>query len=366
MAARAPAIPVARHSEWKLAHVATFPQMRALAWQGSVLYASRGYQLLRAKFENNEFRNWELVASSQPPWWRQVSSSIKLGTRFFRDGYHALAVLSSGHVVAAVPGAMVTLKPGEREFRTSHKILRGTRPLHIVATPDDRIFWGEYFDNPHRDEVHIYASTDRGEHWDVAYTFPPHSIRHVHNIVYDKWANCLWILTGDSGTECQILRASVDFRRVETALSGNQQTRSAALIPARDGVYFSSDTPFEPNHVYHFDSRGTVTPVASLGSSSIYGCRVGESIFFSTMAEPSAVNDQRNVCIHGSPDGLSNWQSLLHWQKDRWPMSLFQYGNAFLPDGENATNLLALSTIAVQHADCATSLWRVPALPWGT
>jgi hypothetical protein len=218
--------------------------------------------------------------------------------------------------------------------------------------------WGEYIDNAERGEVHIYRSTDLGEHWDVAYTFPKGAIRHVHNMVYDSWDNCYWVLTGDYESECRILRASLDFRNVDTILSGSQQTRSAALIPTRDAIYFSTDTPLETNHVYRLARTGSLTKVATLSSSSIYGCRVGNSVLFSTMVEPSHANPARNVCLFGSSDGL-NWQRLLQWPKDLWPLKFFQYGNAFLPDGDNDTGLLALTTIAVKDRDCETTIWRL-------
>jgi len=40
-------------------------------------------------------------------------------------------------------------------------------------------------------------------------------------------------------------------------------------------------------------------------------------------------------------------------------MRFFQYGNAFLPDGENTSGFLAVTTAAVQDADQALSLFRV-------
>ena len=40
-------------------------------------------------------------------------------------------------------------------------------------------------------------------------------------------------------------------------------------------------------------------------------------------------------------------------------MGLFQYGNAILPNGKNTTNLLAVTTIAVERADLETSIWRI-------
>lgn len=345
-----------------LVPVAAFPRLRALAWDGDLLYASRGYSLLRARISltaNSEAIEWQHIAHYSPAWWRNLSASSRLGFRLFRDGFHALATLGSGHIVAAVPGAILTLAPGEGEFRVSHLVLRGTRPLHIAVTPDNHIFWGEYFDNPARDEVHIYASTDRGASWDVAYTFARGAVRHVHNIVYDEWAHCLWVLTGDNGSECRILRASCDFRKVDVVLSGNQQARSVALVPTSEGLYFSSDTPLESNHVYRLERGGALKELAGLSSSSLYGCRAGGGIFFSTMVEPSQSNLDSQVRLYGSGDGLQ-WRSLLQWRKDFWPMSLFQYGNALLPDGRNGTDFLALTTVAVERDDLRTSIWRVP------
>jgi hypothetical protein len=347
---------------WNLVRAARFPRLRALAWSGAHLYASRGYHLLRARIPQGQISStdlfWESVASYNPAWWRNFSSATRLSSRLVRDGFHALAVLATGGLVAAVPGAIVTLRAGENQFRSTHRITRGTRPLHITAVPGGAVFWGEYFDNPSRDEVHIYVSTDSGATWHVAYTFPKRAIRHVHNVVHDPWGDCLWVLTGDYGDECRILRASCDFSQVETVLKGNQQARAVALVPAEEGLYFSSDTPLETNYIYLLGRQGKLSRVAPISSSSIYGCRVGRYIFFSTMVEPSAMNADRHVRIYGSRDARE-WQPFLAWSKDRWPMGLFQYGNASLPDGNNSTEYLAVSTVAVDTDDMTTSLYSV-------
>jgi hypothetical protein len=225
------------------------------------------------------------------------------------------------------------------------------------------VFWGEYFDNAQRDEVHIYGSPDAGATWSIAYTFPRGTIRHVHNIVHDPWGNCLWILTGDYGDECRILRASCDLSCVEIVMQGNQQARAVAAVPTEDALYFSSDTPLESNYIYRLDRQGKLSQMAQISSSSIYGCRVAGRVFFSTMVEPSEVNRDRIVRVYSaevkSPD---SWQPLLEWKKDPLPMRFFQYGNAFLPDGENSTPFLVVSTIAVQSNDMTTSLYNLNAL----
>lgn len=342
----------------RLVLTATFSGMRALAWRGDVLYASRGYDLLKAQVGAARVE-WEFVGRWRPEWFRNLTRRTRLSFRFVRDGFHALAVLSSGTIVAAVPGAIVTLRNGDREFQLTHRITRGTRPLHIIATPDGQTYWGEYFDNAERSEVHVYGSSDDGATWKAVHTFPPGAIRHVHNVLYDRWGDCLWVLTGDYGDECRMMRASSDFSRVESVLSGNQQARAVAAVPSKDGLYFATDTPLEPNFVYRMDRRGGLAKLASLSSSSIYGCAVGDdAVFFSTMVEPSAVNSDENVRVFGARlEG--EWRGFVSWKKDKWPMRFFQYGNAFLPDGDNSSGYLAVSTAAVERADQSLSLFKV-------
>lgn len=345
----------------KLVRCARMPRLRALAWEGDILYASRGYELLRASVVDlPRDLNWQVVGNFTPSWNRKLSVLNRVSARLFRDGFHALALLPSGTIVAAVPGAIATLRANETEFRRTFSITRGSRPLHITAVPGGRVFWGEYFDNATRDEVHIYGSSDGGMSWDVAYTFPKRAIRHVHNIVHDVWQDCLWVLTGDYGDECRILRASCDFSSVDFVLQGKQQARAVAAVPTEDGLYFASDTPLEQNFIYLLDRGGTLSRLAPVSSSSIYGCRVGSHIFFSTMVEPSAINRDPMVRIYGAQaNDPQRWDMLLSWRKDRWPMKFFQYGNAFLPDGVNRTQYLAVTTVAVESDDMVTSIYSV-------
>jgi hypothetical protein len=374
------ALATATASHIKLRKILALRGVRVLAWDSDVLYASRSYELICWKAPVQQARRasdlqWKSAAKFRPAWWRNFSSRTRLSSRLVRDGFHALAVLPDANVarsesrntdnlslIAAVPGAIVTRTPGGDDFRVTHKIRRGMRPLHITIVPNGTVYWGEYFDNRERAEVHIYSSADRGETWQVAYTFAAGAIRHVHNIVYDRWENCLWILTGDDGAECKVLRASCDFRAVEVVLAGNQQARAVAAIPMPHALYLATDTPFEANHVLRLSRDGSVQPIASLSSSSISGCRVGDAAFFSTMVEPSAVNRTGEVNIVGSADN-HNWQVLARWQKDNWPMRYFQYGNAILPDGDNRTNFLATTTIAVEQDDLVTTVWEVECSP---
>src|SRR5882757_2392667 len=346
---------VASASGVKLRRVAAYPKIRVLAWDGDILYACRGYEVVCLRAGASE---WDTVAHFHPAWWRSITSRSSIAFRLVRDGFHALAVLADGTMIGAVPGGIVTRLSGNAEFKVTHRILRGTRPLHLTSAPAGRVYWGEYFDNRERAEVHTYVSDDRGLSWQVGHTFSAGSIRHVHNIVYDRWAECLWILTGDEGEECKVLRASLDLRTIDLVISGDQQARAVAAIATSDALYLSTDTPYEQNHICRLDRRGNLECVGDLNHSSIYGCQVGDALFFSTMVEPSQVNQSREVEIAGSKRG-SEWCTLLHWKKDRLPMRYFQYGNAILLDGENSSKLLAVTTVAVERDDLTTTLWEV-------
>ena len=59
-----------------------------------------------------------------------------------------------------------------------------------------------------------------------------------------------------------MLRASLDWKRVEVVLSGSQQARAVGAVATADGLYFASDTPLEQNYVYKLDREGRVTAAA--------------------------------------------------------------------------------------------------------
>src|SRR3954471_25066445 len=120
-------LPAMRPDSLKVAPVAAFPNLRVLEWRDDWLYASHGYSLLRARITmNTDAIDWQPVASYAPEWWRTISVKSGLTYRLVRDGFHALTTLSSGHIVAAVSGAIVTLAQGKNQFQLSHRVLRGT------------------------------------------------------------------------------------------------------------------------------------------------------------------------------------------------------------------------------------------------
>src|SRR5689334_17593403 len=83
-------------------------RMRALAWDGNRLFASRGYTLF-AMEPGESSAAWQEVATYQPAAWRSLTSRMRLTYRLCRDGFHGLAPLPDGGMVGVVPGAILAL-----------------------------------------------------------------------------------------------------------------------------------------------------------------------------------------------------------------------------------------------------------------
>jgi len=341
--------------ELSLRPLGRFPGRRALMWHGKTLYASRDYALWR--WISAEDR-WERVARYQPDWTRSISSTTRLGSRLRRDGFHTVAVLPDGGLIAILPKAIAICPRDQEEFQVVWRIARGTRPLGLTILPGGAIYWGEYFDNPNRDEVHVYGSLDLGRSWDVVYSFPRGSIRHIHSITHDPHRECLWMCTGDYDTEPRILRVSLDWKRVEPVLGPSQQARAVRPIPSDRGLFFGTDTEREQNHIYRLTGEGEAERLCDTSGPCLSSCQVGSALFFSTNVEPSRVNRDRTAGLYGSADGLS-WSRLVSWRKDSWHPLLFQYGNILLPTGKNDTRFLAATGSAVTAEDGVMHLWEV-------
>ncbi|MEW6404300.1 MAG: hypothetical protein AB1649_21080, partial [Chloroflexota bacterium] len=251
-------------STLRLESIGRFPGLRVVAWHAGNLYVGHRYDLLQWQPEQSA---WQYVASFDPGLWRRLSSAHRLSARLLRDGYHTLVGLTDGTLVAALPKAIAVLQPGTCQFEATFRIPRGTRPLALAATPAGHIFWGEYFNNSQRDAVHVYGSSDGGRSWQIVYTFSPDSICHVHSITYDPYADCLWVLTGDEGDECRVVRATPEWSSLEVVLAGNQQARGVTLLPLPDALYFATDTPLEQNYVYRLHRDGCLERLTRLAGS---------------------------------------------------------------------------------------------------
>jgi len=110
-------------------------------------------------------------------------------------------------------------------------------------------------------------------------------------------------------------------------------TRCVQLIFTSNYIYFDSDSPDETNYLYRIEKKsGNKEILQRVGNPVFYGCKVGESLFFSTVCEPSNINTSRYAVIWRSDDGES-WYEFKKFKKDIWSMKYFQYGQILFPYG---------------------------------
>lgn len=316
-------------------------KLRALHNEGDTLYASCGREL----FASVKGSRFEFIASAPASPAARAAASTTLSSRFFRTGFHALTPLPNGDLVAVVRGAVLHSREGSRNFRVAHEVTRGTRPLGVCSTPTGSVYFGEYFGNPERDEVHVYGSPD-GKYWEPVHTFEAGSIRHIHGIHWDPYRKGLWILTGDDGDEVGLWWTSDEFRTLEPVIRGDQRARAVTVLPLEDGVIVPMDTPFEENWVQHFDTAsGKLERLAALPGSVFCATRTSSLFALSTVVEKSTVNTDQRASLYISRNGY-DWQPAarlerdLAWLGDR--RGYLQYPTLLLPTGtSNTPDLLA-------------------------
>lgn len=335
--------------------------VKPLYVDGEVLYSSWGLQVFTSRNGGESYKAYATCPGLPGERWMSRS---RLFARLGRLGVQALRPLRAGGAVAVLRRRIAWCGPGHRRFREVLQIERGSRPLNICVTSSDRVYFGEYFNNPDRKSVHVYGSED-GEHWSVVHTFPAGSIRHVHNVIEDPYRDGLWILTGDSDNESGLWFTNNNFQTLDCVVRGTQRARAVALIPLEEGLIVPTDTPHEQNYVQYCDPEtGALTKLAELPNSAFHALKQGGLHFISTVAEPSACNDTKFATVFVSSNGTTwirlarfprDWETIR--QRHRFVNRLIRHPEVQLVPGHNKTGFLYGFGRGIHGADGQSLRW---------
>lgn len=269
----------------------------------------------------------------------RISMDVPVLSRLQRSGVH--------HVVPSPFGAMVfanrdTYIVRNGEVSQCGQVV-GSRPL-CVCFHKGRFYYGEYRNNRERTPIRLWRYRPGESAWEPCWMFS--SIRHVHGVFHDPWTDTLWVTTGDEDKESGVWVSEDGGRRLDRVVGGSQQFRVVQLVFTEDYVYFGSDAPNEENYLYRMSRCGTsIEQLASVGSSVFYGCAVGDTICFSTVVEPSVVNQGRDAVVWRSEKG-EQWYPFMRFRKDVLPMKGFQYGQVLFAGGDGGGNTLCLTPMS--------------------
>ena len=301
-------------------------------------------------------------ASLPGPWLvRQAARSRHL-RRLGRLDVRELVQLPSGRLLGVAHKRIIGLDRGAAEFRTVFQVNDGGRPKGFAVTPDGHIFVGEYWCNPRRQPLRLWASTDNGETWEVADVLPAGRAKHIHNVVWDQHRQGLWVLTGDADGECALLFTGDACRTITEVVRGAQTFRACKVFCLPDGLYYGTDTERAPNWFVYLDiDRDRVHKIRPLPGSCFDAAEMDGRYFISTAVEPSKVNHYRKTVLWSSSD-LHNWSEIVEFEKDWWPGEYFGFGNIILPLIQGDCRFLVFSTMAIKNYDLTTFLFHPPFL----
>jgi hypothetical protein len=145
---------------------------------------------------------------------------------------------------------------------------------------DGNMYIGEYCTEDSefpKYQLKILKSSDYGESWKIAYTFPPRDnhaatggIRHVHACQVDPYTNDVWIGTGDENYQSRIyyhtnklLPDPDGVVRLNLVGVNSQEYRTVGFAFTKDYIYWAMDSPTEPQKIFRIKRRQnypTITP----------------------------------------------------------------------------------------------------------
>jgi len=296
----------------------------------------------------------------------RILGRSKLLTRFLRLGIRAAVAVDDSSVVLSLGDYLYEINLNTGVLSKGFYCGEGVRPLSFTSVScikgfNKGLYFGGYVHNFEKAPVHIYHRKGIDD-WEVVYTFPSGSINHVHNIIPDPFRNCIWILTGDFEDSAAIWKATNDFKKIERVACGEQKWRGCVAFALPEGLLYATDAPFEKNNIYLLHNDLTVSIIAELSGSCIYGCQWKDRYVFSTVVEPDGRNETLLRLLFGWKRGggiLNNsahillgnlsegFSEIFKEKKDAWPF-LFQFGAFRFPAGINCTNLLLFQPIATK------------------
>lgn len=289
--------------------------------KGGGLYCSKGFVVYKT---DESFSSFTKITRYNAPLWISLLSYIPLAARILRLGFHALNNFADGSIIGIIRKWIIIHEPGASSFKKVFKIEKGSRPLNICQAADNKLFFGEYFANDERDEVKIYTSNN-GIDWEVCYTFPAGTIRHIHGIFYDIHRKGCWVLTGDSNEESGLWFTSDSFNHLQHVAGGSQNYRAVEVIIKKDGLILPTDSPVARNYIQFFDpSTKTLKQLKEIEGSVFHAKAYSDIYMVSTIVEPSRINNNSKIYLYASNDGV-NWKKIYSFCRDIFPPGLMKY-----------------------------------------
>jgi hypothetical protein len=285
------------------------------------IIAARGYNLYRSFDKGKTWKKWTKLDKNKYSYF----SRIRLLARLTRSEVTALYQLNEKDCIVIAKKGIYIFNNESNKFKCSFKVTKGSRPLALALDDNNYVYWGDYC-NGVMGDINIYCSKNLGKNWEIVYSFPEKSIRHIHGIFYDKFENKLWFATGDEDGQCIIGYSTDNFRTVNTVFQGGQDVRTVKLFFFKEFIVYATDSPLAKNFIYRVDRRTLKREcVQDVQGSVVHGVQTDRYCVLSTTVEPTEVNKSNYSYLWFSENGIE-WEEIFKGKKDVLHKQFFQYG----------------------------------------
>lgn len=283
--------------------------------------------------------------------------------RLFRYEPRVAISLSEDIFIYSDHGSIYEYSVKHNSIKRQHTFSRGmNNPLTFCVRRNVNgsiveIIYGEYIWNSDKGAVSIYRYDFK--EWKEVFSFPEHTVKHIHNIIYDEFNDRYIIMTGDEDKESALWEADTDFQNVKMIVGGSQKYRACVVFPTPEGFFYATDTPLEQNWIYFYDYQDGLKEVYKMPGPCIYGRIFNNKFYMATSVEgdPTLVGwkyilsnklgkgvyDRKVHIIRCDKEGKA--EEVANLKKDMLPMGLFQFGNAQFPMIDDGVYISTQSTI---------------------
>jgi hypothetical protein len=332
--------------KWTVENV---PELRgyAVEWaEAGNFYLSRRNELFHSETLKPPFKR---IAAIDAPFWKKAASNFRLAQRVLRFMVTNIVPLSNGDIFVTFDKSVGIVRQGK--YLTLKGMHRPFRVLRFGCAFDQNgdLFFGEYLANAERGEMRIYKYTQGADSLEIAHTFPPNSIRHIHGIYFDKFSNSLFCLTGDDNKECCFWQSFDGFKTTKIIGEGDETWRAVSVLFDEKSFFYGMDAEYQTNHIYKVVRENLERK--SLGEVSgtvFYSKQLGEDLFFTTTAE-NAPSQTENVAALWHVDENDHLENLISFKKDRWHPSVFMFGTIHFPYINNLQDELYFQLVGVEE-----------------
>ncbi len=299
------------------------------------------------------------VAVIEAPAWKQFAANFRLAQRILRFMVTNIVPLNNGELFVTFDKSVGIIRDGK--YTKPQGLVRPCRVLRAACAIDKNgdIYFGEYLANDERGEMRIYKYRQGNDKLEIAYTFSPGSIKHIHGLYFDEFTGAIYCLTGDNDSECRIIRTLDGFKTTEVVGEGDETWRAVSILFGRDHFYYGTDAEFRSNHICKVN-RATLERenLGEVNGTVFYSKRIGDDLFFTTTAE-NAPSQKQNVAAVWHVDGEGKCREIVKFKKDMWHHALFMFGTIHFPYENTLADELYFALVGVKGDNRTFRLTRL-------